>query len=184
MITELKLYEAPGFRGGFAQPLSRLSSAAGGARRSEAQAWLLERFQRRLHVQTLPRTLLIEIRFRSRDAALSAAVVNALIRAYGQQDSESQMEATAQASDWLRRQLKDLKARVDQDEQRLSALPERARHSERAGDAGQRAAGRDASITPRCWRLTSWAGNWWPPPRIAFCARPSTGPPRRAIRSW
>ena len=89
---------------------------------ADAQAWLLERFQRRLRVQTLPRTLLIQIRFRSRDAALSANVVNALIRAYGQQDSDARVQATSQASDWLEGQLKELKARVDQDQQRLAAF--------------------------------------------------------------
>ena len=32
---------------------------------------------------------------------LSANVVNALIRAYGEQDSDARVQATAQASDWL-----------------------------------------------------------------------------------
>ncbi len=73
-------------------------------------------------MQTLPRTLLIQIRFRCRDAALSANVVNALIRAYGEQDSEARVQATAQASTWLESQLKELKARVDQDQQRLAAF--------------------------------------------------------------
>jgi polysaccharide export outer membrane protein len=71
-------------------------------------------------VQTIPRTLLVEIRFRNRDAALSASVVNALIRAYGDQESESEIQATAQASGWLSAQLSDLKARVDRDQQRLA----------------------------------------------------------------
>ncbi len=48
--------------------------------------------------------------------------MNALIRAYGQQESESRVLATAQASDWLQSQLKELKARVDRDEQRLAAF--------------------------------------------------------------
>jgi uncharacterized protein involved in exopolysaccharide biosynthesis len=64
--------------------------------------------------------MLVEIRFRCRDAALSAAVVNALIRAYQDQETESQIQATAQASGWLNAQLADLKARVDRDQQRLA----------------------------------------------------------------
>jgi uncharacterized protein involved in exopolysaccharide biosynthesis len=103
-------------------PNFRPDAPAGNAADAGAQAWLLERFQRRLHVETLPRTLLIQIRFRSRDAALSAAVVNGLIRAYGEQDSEARVEATAQASGWLSGQLRDLKARVEQDQQRLAAF--------------------------------------------------------------
>jgi polysaccharide export outer membrane protein len=117
VITGLKLYQAPGFRGDFDRrfPGFRPDTPA-----PDAQAWLLERFSRRLHVQTLPRTLLVEIRFRCRDAALSASVVNALIRAYGDQESESDIQATAQASGWLGAQLADLKARVDRDQQRLA----------------------------------------------------------------
>jgi succinoglycan biosynthesis transport protein ExoP len=119
VIAGLKLYQAPGFMDGFASkfPNFHVESPT-----PEAQAWLLERFQRRLRVETLPRTLLIQIRFRSRDAALSANVVNALIAAYGQQDTDARMQATMQASDWLQGQLKALKARVEQDDQRLAAF--------------------------------------------------------------
>jgi polysaccharide export outer membrane protein len=119
VITELKLYQASGFMGSFAR---RFPAFRPDAPAADAQAYLLERFQKRLYVQTLPRTLLIQIRFRSRDAALSAAVVNALIRDYGQQNSESRVQATAQASGWLESQLVDLKAQVDRDQQRLAAF--------------------------------------------------------------
>ena len=119
VITGLKLYQAPGFMGRFA---SKFPDFRADAPSADAQEWLLERFQRRLNVQTLPRTLLIEIRFRSRDAALSANVVNALIRAYGEQDTEARVMATSQATTWLESQLKELKTRVDQDQQRLAAF--------------------------------------------------------------
>jgi polysaccharide export outer membrane protein len=119
VIVALKLYQSPGFMGGFAGkfPDFRVESPT-----PEAQTWLLDRFQRRLRVETLPRTLLIQIRFRSRDAALSAKVVNALIAAYEQQDTDARMQATLQASDWLQNQLKELKARVEQNDQQLAAF--------------------------------------------------------------
>lgn len=119
VITGLKLYQAPGFMGGFAGKFPDFRADAPSA---AAQAWLLERFERRLRVQTLPRTLLIQIRFRSRDAALSASVVNALIHAYGEQDSEARVQATSQAAGWLQGQLKELKERDEQDEQQLAAF--------------------------------------------------------------
>jgi polysaccharide export outer membrane protein len=119
VITGLKLYQAPGFMGRFA---SKFPDFRADAPAADAQEWLLERFQRRLNVQTLPRTLLVQIRFRSRDAALSASVVNALIRAYEEQESEARVQATAQAATWLESQLKESKARVDQDQQRLAAF--------------------------------------------------------------
>jgi polysaccharide export outer membrane protein len=119
VITGLKLYQAPGFMGRFA---SKFPDFRPDAPAADAQEWLLERFQWRLHVQTLPRTLLIEIRFRCRDAALSANVVNALIRAYEEQETEARVQATRQAATWLESQLKESKARVDQDQQRLAAF--------------------------------------------------------------
>ena len=47
-------------------------------------------------------------------------MVNALIRAYSEQETQSQIQATAQASGWLGGQLADLKNRVDSDQQRLA----------------------------------------------------------------
>jgi polysaccharide export outer membrane protein len=123
VIAGLKLYQQAGFRGRFPQ---RFPGFNPDKPAPEAEAWLLEHFALRLHVQTMPRTLLVEIRFRSRDAALSAAVVNALIRAYQEQETESQIQATAQASGWLNAQLADVKVRVDHDQQRLADFE--ARH--------------------------------------------------------
>ena len=117
VITDLRLYQVAGFRGRFS---SRFAGFDPVRPSPEAQAWLLERFSRRLHVEAMPRTLLVEIRFRCHDAALSAAVVNDLVREYEEQETESQIHATAQASSWLEGQLADLKTRVDADQRQLS----------------------------------------------------------------
>lgn len=123
VITGLKLYREPGFKSSFD---ARFKDFQPDAPSPDSQAWLLDRFEKRLVVQTIPRTLMIEIRFRCRDAVLSAAVVNALIAAYVQRDEESELNATAAASDWLNGQLKELKARVDSDDRRLAEFE--ARH--------------------------------------------------------
>ena len=122
VITELRLYQAPGFCGNFA---IRFPGFRSDSPSPEAQAWLLDRFARRLSVQTLPRTLLVEVRFRSHDAALSASVVNALVQAYSEQETESQIQSTAQASGWLTSQLADLKSRVNGDQQHLADFESR-----------------------------------------------------------
>jgi polysaccharide export outer membrane protein len=125
-ITSLKLYQAPGFMGSAPWFLRSFRSRFPGFRPDapapDAQEYLLKRFQDRLRVESVPHTLLVQISFRSRDAALSASVVNVLIRAYGQQENDARIEATRQASDRLQSQLKDLKARVEQDEQRMAAF--------------------------------------------------------------
>jgi polysaccharide biosynthesis/export protein len=117
VITGLRLYQAPGFRGSFD---SRFPGFHADSPAPDAEAWLLDRFSRRLTVESLPRSLLVEVRFRSHDAVLSAAVVNALICAYTDRETESQIRATADASRWLNQQLSDLKTRVDRDQQRLA----------------------------------------------------------------
>ena len=117
VITALRLYQEPAFAGGFAR---RFPGFRPDAPSIDSRAWLLRRFEQDLEVETVPRTLLIQLRFRSRDGSISAAVVNALIGAYVAQDREAQLAATAQASQWLRRQLSGLKQRVDRDEQRLA----------------------------------------------------------------
>ena len=122
VIGDLKLYAKPGFNGSFEKlfPGFKPDATERDAQAPEAQAYLLERFARRLKVSAMPRSLVVEIRFRSRDAALSAAVVNDLIRLYAQQDSEAMLRATAQQSGWLGSQLTALKARVDRDQARLT----------------------------------------------------------------
>ncbi len=126
VILNLKLYQAPGFLGSAPWFMgsfpSRFPDFHPEAPSPDAQAWLLKRFDDRLRVETVPRTMLIQIRFRSRDAALSASVVNALIRAYVEQESDARVQATREGSEWLEGQLKDLKAREEQDEQRLAAF--------------------------------------------------------------
>lgn len=117
VISGLRLYQAAGFAGSFARRFPGFRPEVPGI---EGRAWLLKRFEDRLTVETMPHTLLIRVRFRSRDAVLSANVVNALIRAYVDEDRESQVQATAQASGWLQDQLATLKARVDRDEERLA----------------------------------------------------------------
>jgi polysaccharide biosynthesis/export protein len=121
VIINLKLYQARGFNGHFIELFPSFHADASPATQSpDAAAYLLDRFHKRLRVEVLPRSMVIQIRFRSLDAPLSAAVVNELIRVYRVQDNESRVQATAQQSDWLGNQLTTLKTQVDQDQQRLT----------------------------------------------------------------
>jgi polysaccharide biosynthesis/export protein len=117
VITGLKLYESGAFSRSFAEkfPGFDVRKPSPGA-----QSYLLENFQKRLHVRVLPRTLLIEIRFRSRDPAQSAQVVNALVAGFSAQEGESRVGATEEASAWLAGQLKTLTAQVEGKEKQLA----------------------------------------------------------------
>ncbi|HEV2112617.1 MAG TPA: GNVR domain-containing protein, partial [Terriglobales bacterium] len=119
VIARQQLYKAPGFSGGFAQKYRDFSLNEPSP---DARDWLLERFQRDLTVQTIPRTLVLQVRFRSRDAALSAAVVNALLVAYDERESDARIAATSEASRSLHLQLADLKSHVDRDDELLTTF--------------------------------------------------------------
>jgi polysaccharide export outer membrane protein len=119
IIVEQKLYAAPAFVGRFAGRFPDFRPEAPGP---DAQSYLLEHFQDSLHVGTVPRTLLIEMRFRSRDPRLSADVVNSLIAAYGQQQADQRMQSTQDTTRRLKDQLQELKARADSDDRRLAAF--------------------------------------------------------------
>ncbi len=116
VILGEKLYANPSFARGFAQLFPGFRPESPGA---EAQAWLLDRFQHSLNVRTLPRTTIVQIRFRSSDPALAATVANALIRAYASQQTAARVAATADSTEGLAKQLADLKARVDAENKRL-----------------------------------------------------------------
>ena len=119
VIVDEKLYESPAFMGRFAARFPGFRPEAPGV---EAESYLLKRFQDRLHVGTVPRTLLVEIRFQKRDAKLSAAVVNALIAAYGEQQTELRRQATDDITGRLRNQLNGLKQRAEEDDRRLAGF--------------------------------------------------------------
>jgi polysaccharide export outer membrane protein len=117
VITRLSLYKAPGFIGSFRRKFPNFDPAQPSL---DAKAWLLDKFQRDLTVQTIPRTLVLQIRFRSYDAALSAAIASAIIAAYQQQDADARIEATKDATASLNAQLAELKMRADGDDRKLA----------------------------------------------------------------
>lgn len=73
---------------------------------------LLERFRKRLRVSAVPKTQLIEVRFRDSDPATAAEVANAVANAYVENNFRTRFDATTQASEWLSKQLDELKSRV------------------------------------------------------------------------
>jgi polysaccharide export outer membrane protein len=113
VIIGQKLYLEPSFAGNFAHRFPRFDPKAPV---SDARALLLDGFQKQLTVQTLPRTLILQIRFRSNDPAVSAKVVNALIQAYEEQAIEIRVQGTAEATSRLNSQLIDLKQHVENDD--------------------------------------------------------------------
>ncbi|MFZ1015148.1 MAG: polysaccharide biosynthesis/export family protein [Terracidiphilus sp.] len=122
VIARQHVYRSPAFLDRFGMQFRNMHPETPSP---EAQEYLLERFQECLLVRTLPRTLILQIRFRSRDPALSAVVVNDLIRTYVEREADARVQATTEASGLLREQLSILKARVDKDDAHLIAFQQK-----------------------------------------------------------
>lgn len=143
-IQLLRLYHAPGFAWNFAH---RFPQFQPGAPSHEARAWLLERFRRHLLVQSVPHTLLIEVRFRSKDPGLSADVVKTLLDCYATEDSLRRVDATRQSSHWLDQQLRAVEQTAGAADDRLNQF--RAAHSYlRMPSAGSQHTGGEGEHNP------------------------------------
>ena len=117
VIVRLKLYQNPAF---VPPQARRLAGFHVEAPSNTTREWLIERFEHRLRIEIVPRTTLVTLRFRSRNAELSAAVVNELIKSYGILQSEQSRQLTTQNTDLLHLQLDSLKQKLDADELRLA----------------------------------------------------------------
>lgn len=73
---------------------------------------LLTVFERSLKVRLVPKTQIIEIRFRSADPQLASQVANALATTFIEHNFQTKYRATVQTSTWLTQQLEDLKKRA------------------------------------------------------------------------
>ena len=76
-------------------------------------------FEKSLKVKTLAGTRMIEVHFRHRDPQLAADVVNTLVNDYLEQYFRTRYNATAQASEWLAKQLAELKSDAEEAQEKV-----------------------------------------------------------------
>ena len=72
-----------------------------------------------LRVRRRPETYLLEVRYRSTNPDLAAAIANAAARAFVEQGFLSQYQNTAELSKWLNKQLEQIKAKLELSQQNL-----------------------------------------------------------------
>jgi polysaccharide biosynthesis transport protein len=82
---------------------------------------LTRAFHRCLTVELVPKTEIMEIHFRSLDPKLSADVANTVARTYIEHNFQTKYQATRQTSDWLTKQLDDLKKHAEEAQERVIA---------------------------------------------------------------
>ncbi len=78
---------------------------------------LMTEFHRRLSVASVPKTALVELRFRSRNPKLAAEIVTATANAYLERNFRTHFNANMQVSQWLSGELEDLKKKVESSQQ-------------------------------------------------------------------
>jgi len=103
-----------------APTLHSFSSGATSLERDpQAHENVLEHFQKRLNIEPVKRSRLVEVSFESQDLNLAAQVVNTLVSNYIEQNLEMRWEATQKASGWLAQQLVGMKAKLEKSEEEL-----------------------------------------------------------------
>ncbi len=115
VIHQLNLSAQAPFPGG-----SSAASAARAEDSPEARARMLDAFKRGLKVKPVRSTRLIQVTYEGHDPQQAAQVANTLIESYKRQYLQSHYDATSEASEWLTRQLSELKTNVESSEKKLT----------------------------------------------------------------
>ena len=118
VIQQVKLAERKDFAGRWTQPPgTRVADLS-----PEVRDKLLLRFQKNLDVEIVPKTDIIAVQFRAKDPKLAADVVNATVSSYAERNFRSSYDSASQVSNWLSRQMDDLKLKANQAQEKLAAL--------------------------------------------------------------
>jgi polysaccharide biosynthesis transport protein len=86
----------------------------------ETRTRLLKIFRSHLKVQPVHGTRLIQVTYESHNPKQAAQIANELIESYKSQYLQSHYDATTEASNWLTKQLSDLKKNVEDSEKKLT----------------------------------------------------------------
>jgi len=88
----------------------------------EAREKLLLKFHDSEKLEVLPKTRVIEIRFQNANPKLASDIVNNIVDAYLQRNFDVKYQGAVQVSEWLAKQMEDLKANAALAEHRLAAF--------------------------------------------------------------
>lgn len=113
-IKSLNLDQDPRFGGHPLDPGTLEVTAAKNGVQSPPPA--LGEFLSNLSVKRVPNSRLLDVTFATTDPKLAAAIVNAHVNNFIEQNFRSRYEATTQASNWLANQLDELKGKVEASE--------------------------------------------------------------------
>jgi polysaccharide biosynthesis transport protein len=101
-----------------------LPAEAPAAEETLAQAMAIDAFLDRLSVSPVRNSRLVDVSFRSEDAALAAQVANTIAKSYIEQNLDFRFTSTREASAWLTEQLAEQRRQVEAAEARLQQYRE------------------------------------------------------------
>ena len=93
---------------------------------AECRSILRDEFRKRLHVQAVPRTEIIEISYRSRSPYLAAEVVNTLASLYIDRNFQSKYQSAIKNNNWLSGQLQNVRSDAENSYQKLLEFQKQA----------------------------------------------------------
>jgi capsular exopolysaccharide synthesis family protein len=122
VMMALGLYANPHFVGSLpmSAEIKEFSALPAGVRRS-----LLNQFSRNLTVRVVPNTQIVEIRFRGSAPDIAADTTNSIIDAYMQRNFQTRVDGTAQVSQWLSKQMEEIKASTAISQHNLAEFQEK-----------------------------------------------------------
>jgi polysaccharide biosynthesis transport protein len=116
VIKQLQLYHNKGFAGKLVDSGETFDGMS-----LDKRVRLVSLFHKSLNVQLVPKTQIIDIHFRSKDPNLAAGIANSVANTYIEHNFQTKYRATIQTSDWLTKQLDDLKERAETSQEALIA---------------------------------------------------------------
>jgi capsular exopolysaccharide synthesis family protein len=81
---------------------------------------LLTKFSNKLNVRVLPNTQVVEVRFRNADPALATRIANSVVDEYVKRNFLTRVDGSTQVSQWLSKQLEEIKANFSAAQQKLA----------------------------------------------------------------
>ncbi len=118
VMKQLKVAERRDFAGPWVQP----AGASIADLPPDVRDALLLRFRKNLTVEVVPKTDIIAVQFRAKDPALAAEVVNSTVGRYTERNFRSSYESATLVSNWLSKQMDDLKIKANDAQQKLAEL--------------------------------------------------------------
>lgn len=114
VIEKLKLNENEAFAG-----KKKIKNSNPSIPNSDPYSPYINSFLANLEVKPVRLTRLVEVSFKSKDPVLSANVVNTLFDSFIERDIQAKYKATAEATEFLSKQIEDLKKEIEQGERKL-----------------------------------------------------------------